>query len=54
MKDNNIDPDAWFNYKYYLANKNVEEEITNTYIEIRDLLLDEYFVDSVVPALKVE
>lgn len=46
LKQMNIDPDDWFNYKYFLNNQSIDD-IEEIYEEVRYLVLDDSFMNAI-------
>ena len=47
LKYYKVDPDQWFNYSYYMKYRENDEEIMEAYIEVRDLVYDDDFIEYV-------
>lgn len=47
LKFYKIDPENWFSYEYFMKYRDIDEEVMEAYIEVRDLVLDDDFLDSI-------
>lgn len=45
MKFHKVDPDKWFNYEYFMKYRDINEDVIDVYVEVRDLVLDQDFLN---------